>query len=316
VAAWTSKLPFSGDDPIAELYGVEFELRDRERLDRIEAYRYAVTPTYFDALGIPVRRGRVFTAIETTGGARPVVINESFAARVFGAVDPIGQRLRFAGDANRPWDVVVGVVGDVKQTSLAAANANAVYVDADRWLWADRSMWLVVRAPRDAAALTPIIKRAVWAVDKDQPVVRASTMEAMIVASQAKRRFALIVFELFAVAALALAAIGIYGVLACSVVERTREIGVRSALGASRRDVIALVLSEAVTLTGAGAAIGLVGAALASRGLASLLFGVSRMDPAAYAAATVVLGAVAAIACWGPAYRASRIDPAITLRAE
>jgi putative ABC transport system permease protein len=153
-------------------------------------------------------------------------------------------------------------------------------------------------------------------VDKDQPVARVATMDGLLAGSAAERRFALVLFEAFGVAALALAAVGIYGLLSGSVTERTREIGVRLALGATRRDVLSLVVRQGMALTGLGVLIGLASAAAASRALVSLLYGVSRLDPAAYLGVVVLLAIVSAVACCVPAWRASRIDPSITLRAE
>jgi len=153
-------------------------------------------------------------------------------------------------------------------------------------------------------------------VDDDQPVVRVATMDALLAASAAERRFVLILFGAFAVAALVLAIAGIYGVLAGSVAERTREFGVRSALGASRGRIVVGVLRHGMTLTGLGVAIGLAGAAAASQGIAALLFGVSRLDPVTYLGVVALLGLVSLIACWVPAWRAARVDPAIALRTE
>src|SRR5882672_6430403 len=177
-------------------------------------------------------------------------------------------------------------------------------------------MSLVVRARGDAASLGPAIRQAVWSVDRDQPVVRVTTMDDLLAASAAERRFALILFEAFALAALALAAAGIYGVLAGSVAERTREMGVRSALGASRGSIVALVLRQGLTLTGLGVAIGLAGAVAASQAIAAMLFGVSSLDWVTYVGVIALLGGVSAIACSVPAWRAARVDPASTLRAE
>jgi len=153
-------------------------------------------------------------------------------------------------------------------------------------------------------------------VDKDQPIVRMATMDALVAASAAERRFALIVFEVFALVALALAAIGIYGVLSGSVHERTREIGVRSALGASRADILALVMRQGMALAALGAVTGAIGAVAASRAIVTLLFGISRLDPATYAATIALLAGVAAIACAVPAWRAAGVDPSVTLRSE
>ncbi|MBV8810338.1 MAG: FtsX-like permease family protein, partial [Acidobacteriaceae bacterium] len=164
--------------------------------------------------------------------------------------------------------------------------------------------------------LAPAIEKAVWSVDKDQPIERIVTMDHLLAASAAQRRFALIVFESFALVALALAAIGMYGVLSGSVTERMPEIGVRSALGASRGDILALVIRQGMTLTGLGVVIGLTAAVAATQGLVTLLFEVSSLDPVTYLGVITLLLFVSGIACWVPAWRATRVDPAITLRAE
>ena len=198
----------------------------------------------------------------------------------------------------------------------ALSESDAVYINAPQSWFADSTMSLVVRVRGDAAAFAPAVRQAVWSVDKDQPVVRIATMDDLLAASAAERRFALILFEAFALAALVLAAAGIYGVLAGSVAERTREIGVRSALGASRGNILALVARQAMTLAVLGAIVGLVGAIAASEAIVTLLFGVSRLDPVTYVAVIALLLSVSAAACWIPAWRAARVDPAVTLRAE
>jgi ABC-type antimicrobial peptide transport system permease subunit len=177
-------------------------------------------------------------------------------------------------------------------------------------------MSLVVRARDDAAALTPAVRAAIWSVDKDQPIARVATIHALVAASAASRRFALTLLEAFALAALLLAAAGIYAVLAGTVAERSREIGVRSALGASRRDIIALVAGQGLRLTGLGTVIGLAAAVVATQALVSMLFGVSRLDPITYGAVIALLVVTAAVACIVPAWRAVRVDPVTTLRAE
>jgi putative ABC transport system permease protein len=316
-AAFSSELPLTGDDATLEVYSVRFEARGSGEAAQIDAYRYAVTPGYFETMGIPLRRGRWFVDTDRAGApVRPVVISESLARRAFPGRDPVGQRVQFAGPANRPWDLVVGVVGDVKQTSLAGKNAEAVYVNTDQWLWADHTLWLAVRLRGDAANMAPAIRRAIWSVDKDQPIVRVATMERLLAASEAERRFALAVFEAFGAVALALAAIGLYGILAGTVSERTREIGVRSALGASRSDILALVVTQGLALTACGVAIGLGGALVASRAMITLLFGISPVDAPTYAGAAVLLFGVAAAASAIPAWRAARVDPSTALRAD
>jgi ABC-type antimicrobial peptide transport system permease subunit len=196
------------------------------------------------------------------------------------------------------------------------SDPNAVYLTPEQSWFADTEMSLVVRGRGDVSALVPAIKSAIWSVDKDQPIVRVAMMDALLTATASERRFAMIVFEAFALVALVLAATGLYGVLSGSVTERTREIGVRAALGASRADILGLVVRQGMTLTGVGVAIGLGGAVLASRALITLLFRVSRLDLATYAGVVGLLLAVSALACWVPAWRAARVDPATTLRAE
>jgi len=314
-ASFTTQLPLSGVGLI-DAYGVTFE-RTQHTPSQTAAFRYGVSPGYFETMGIPLIRGRLFDEHDLQPSVmRPVVISEALAKREFSGLDPIGQRLRFGGPADRPWDVVVGVVGDVKQRSLATTDGEAVYVVAAQWLWADPAQWLVVRAHGNAAALAPAVRNAVWSVDKDQPVVNVTTMDALVAASEAQRRFVLFVLETFAVVALVLAATGIYGVLSGSVAERLREIGVRAALGASPSGILGLVMRQGMTLTAVGAVLGIAAAAAASRALVTLLFGVSHLDVATYAGVTGVLLAVSALACWVPAWRAARVDPAITLRSE
>jgi len=191
-----------------------------------------------------------------------------------------------------------------------------VYIMARQWHWADGTRSLLVRGQGDVAALAPAIQRAIWSVDPEPAIVRVATMDDLVRITAAERRFVLLLFEAFALAALALAATGIYGVLSGSVAERTREIGVRSALGASRGSILTLVVRQGMTLTGLGVAIGVVGAVAASQAIVTLLFGVSRLDPVTYFGVIALLGGVAAVACAVPAWRAARVDPAITLRAE
>jgi putative ABC transport system permease protein len=316
-AAFTSQLPLSGD---LDAYGVLFQsIPLATQNDYGSALRYAVTPGYLETMRIPLRRGRLLNERDATGGPEAILINESFARRVFPGRDPVGERVRFGpeiGSADRPWDVVVGVVGDVKQASLALEAPDAFYVPMSRWWWVGNVQSLVVRARGDAAALAPAVTRAVWSVNKDQPISRVATMEALVARSAAQLRFALTVFEAFALAALALAAIGIYGVLSGSVAVRTREIGIRSALGASRGSILALVARQGLKLTALGAALGLVASLLASQAVATLLFGVSRLDPVTYLAVIALLVGVSAIACAAPAWRAAAVDPSITLRTE
>ena len=311
-AAFTSQLPLSGD---LDEYGVHFEASPTQPAQSYNAFRYAVSPGYIETMGIPLRRGRLFNENDRAGAPLVALISESLAKLRFPGADPLGQPLH-VGPTDGPPYTIVGVVADVRQMSLAVSQSDAVYIPASQWRFADNAMSFVIRARGDIAALVPAVRQAVWSVDKDQPIVRVAMMDDLLAASAAERRFALILFEAFALAALVLAAAGIYGVLAGSVAERTREIGVRSALGASRRNILALVMRQGMTLTGLGVAIGVAGAAAATQAIAAMLFGVSRLDPVTYLGVIALLAGVAMIACGIPAWRAARVDPASTLQAE
>jgi putative ABC transport system permease protein len=309
-AAMTSQLPLSGDH---DEYGASFEASPTQAAETYGVFRYAVTPGYLETLHIPLRAGRLLDEHDDAHAPLVTLISESLAKSRFQGSSPIGQRLRI-GPAG-PY-TIVGVVGDVKQMSLALNESDAVYLPVTQWRFVDRVISLVVRTGGDPAALAPSVRQAVWSVDKDQPILRIATMDDLVAASAAERRYALIVFEAFALTALVLAAAGIYGVLAGSVAERTREIGIRSALGASRRSILALVFRQGMTLTGLGVATGAVATIGATRVIAAMLFGVSRLDPVTYIGVMVLLATVAGIACALPAWRAARVDPARALRAE
>jgi predicted permease len=313
-AALTSQLPLSGD---FESFGVQFE---SDRSSNTEAgLRYAVSPDYFQMMHIPLRRGRLLDKHDVMGAPLALVLSESFAKRKFPNQDPLGQRVRIGPDIgrpDRPWGTIVGVVGDVKQTSLALTDSDAFYTSTTQWSWVDHVQSLVIRTRGDAAGLAPAIRQAIWSVDKNQPIVRVATMDSLLAKSEAERHFVLILFEAFGLAALVLAATGIYGVLSGSVTERIREIGLRTALGATPVDILALVVRQGMTMTGLGVVIGLSGAAIASHSLVTLLFGVSRLDPFTYLGVIAVLGVVSMIACVVPARRAAKVDPMVALRYE
>jgi hypothetical protein len=278
------------------------------------ALEYSVTPSYFATMHIPLRSGRLLGAQDRSGAPRSALINESFAKR-FPHEDPIGQRLDF-GPVDGQRYTIVGVVGDVKQSSLTDGETDAIYVTPTQWHWVENPMSLVVRAHGNAAALAPAVRSAIRSVDKNQPIFRVTTMDDLVDRSVADRHFALILFESFGLVALVLAAVGIYGVLSSSVTEKVREIGIRAALGATPESILTLVLGQGMKLTALGIAIGLAGAAMATRAITSMLFGVSRLDVITYLAVVVTLGAVAVIACGLPAWRAARLDPNRALRAE
>jgi putative ABC transport system permease protein len=312
-AAFTSALPLSDDPSWVTSYGAVFENDDPQQGSDVT--RYAVSPGYCQTMGIPLLRGRFLDERDVDGASQSALISESLARHQFPGQDPIGKRLH-VGPRDRPWYTVVGIIANVKQTSLALNEPNAVYLSMAQTWFADDTLSLVVKARGDAAALAPAVRDAIWSVDKDQPVVRVATMDKLLAMLVAERRFVLVLFEAFGLVALLLAATGTYGVMSGSVTERTREIGVRAALGATRSNILALVVRQGMTLTVLGTLIGLTGTVVASRAIAALLFGVSRFDVVTYSAVTMLLLCVSGIACFVPALRAASIDPMKALRNE
>ena len=311
-AGTTGLLPLSGE---RDEYGVHFEATVSRPARSFSSFRYAVSAGYLETMRIPLIRGRSILESDRAGAPRVALISESLASVAFPGVDPIGQRLRVGPPDGEPF-TVVGVLGDVRQLSLALPRSEAVYTSAAQWFWPEVAMSIVVRTRDGGTSIAPAIRDAVWSVDKNQPIVRVASMNELVAATASSRRFALILFEIFAVAALVLAVAGIYGVLAGSVAERTREIGVRAALGASQQRVLRLILGQGLRLTLIGVAIGLAIAMFATRAMETMLFGVSRLDPVTYIGVVVVLVAASLVACAIPAWRAARVDPVQALRSE
>jgi predicted permease len=309
-AGLSSQLPLSGD---SELYGVHFEASPAGSNEG-QVNRYGVSAGYLETMGIRLVRGRLLDQRDRRDAPFAVLLSQSFARRKFPDRDPIGQRLHVGPDTG-PWFTVVGVVADVKQLSLAGGAEDAVYLPTEQSWFTDMVLSLVVRVNGDPLRLAPAVKAAIWSVDKTRPIERVAAMDDVVAASAAVRRFAMLVLQVFALVALRLAATGIYGMFSGRVTERLREIGVRSALGASPRAIVAMVVRQGLVLIGVGAAAGVLGALLASRVLVSLLFSVSRLDPLTYAAVIGLLAVVSGIACGIPAARAARVDPTVTLRA-
>jgi putative ABC transport system permease protein len=312
--ALTSQVPLSGDD---DRYGLHLDpalSADPGELNG-GTYRYAVSPGYLQTMGIPLLRGRWLGPADDAGAPRVAVVSASLARRRFPGLDPIGRRLR-VGPADSPPYTIVGVAGDVKQVSLALDEGEAVYLPVSQWHFTDQVLSLVVRARSEPGRLVPAVRSAVWSVDPDQAVVRVAAMEDLVAASAEDRRFALRLFEVFGLAALVLVGVGIYGMLSGRVAERTREIGVRAALGASRGALVALVLRRGLALTALGVALGMGASAAATRAITSLLYGISPLDAVTYIGVALLLGVVALVAGSVPAWRAARVDPALPLRAE
>ena len=314
-AAATSELPF---DPgkVPQNFLVEGE-RPVDPGREPEVMSRGVSPGYFGTLGIPLRRGRALEATDTAGGEPVGVVNEAAVRALFHGTDPIGRRVAWARAQPRVWMRVVGVAGDVRGDGLDADDTPAFYTpmaqESRPWrTW----MNVAVRSSIPPAALTESIKREVAHVDKDVPVTRVRAMNELREDSFAARHFTLALLGAFAMVAMVLAGIGIYGVMAYAVSRRTREIGLRMALGARAEDVVRLVLGQALGVTLAGVAAGLAGALALRRLVASMLFGVGPGDPATLTIVAAMLAVVALAAGYVPARRASRVDPAVALRAE
>ncbi|MEZ5316640.1 MAG: ABC transporter permease [Vicinamibacterales bacterium] len=314
-AAFTSLLPLSGD---VDGYGLEAQSRPGRRGEDGSALRYAVTPDYFETMGIPIVAGRRLAATDRPGAPPVVVINRSLAEQLFGRPDPIGEHIRFGPQMHDggSWLEIVGVAGDVRHYTLAAGPPNAFYVANGQWEWIDNVHTLVVRTTGAAAPLVPALRQVLRSMSGDVPIRRVRTMDDYVTASAGNRRFALLAIETLAATALVLAIVGLYGVVSGQVAERTREIGIRTALGATPREVIGQVVLQAETLTGAGVVLGLAGGFLGSRLIASMLFGVTARDPITYVGVSAVMAVAAFLAAWAPARRAARVDPVIALRAE
>ena len=278
------------------------------------AFFRPVSPNYFRTLGIPLLRGRELTARDNEYSPPVAVINETMARRFWPGQNPIGRRFRTS--TKFPWRTIVGVVGDVKYRGLGLAAIPEMYFSYPQALWPQHAMTVVLRTSGDPANLAAAARREVLAIDPDLPIYDVRTMEDLVYRSLAGPRFNMLMLEIFAGLALMLAGVGIYGVIGYSVTQRTHELGLRMAMGAQARDVIKLVLREAMILTSIGLAAGLVAALVATRLLSSLLFAVRPTDPGVFVAVSVLLTAVALLASYIPARRATRVDPINALRCE
>ena len=312
-AAFVSQIPLGGN---GDSYG--FHVEGRMHANPAEdpsVERYSVTPDYFRAMGIPLVRGRLLTDADRADSPAVMVVSESTARALFPGRDPIGERVRIGAHDEGPWRTIVGVAGDVRHVDVALAPTPQMYLPQAQVT--DGFFNLVVLASAgNPASLAGPIRREVRALDPGVPVYDVASMEERVARSAAPRRFVMQLLAAFAVSALALAALGLYGVVAHSVGQRTREIGIRMALGATPRDIVRLVLGGGAGLIATGLAAGLLGALGATRFLSAILYEVRPADPAALAAAAAVLAAAAFAAHWLPARRASRIDPIAALRSE
>jgi putative ABC transport system permease protein len=278
--------------------------------------RWMASEDYFQTMGIPLIKGRYFDARDTADAPGVAVVSEALARKYWPDEDPVGKRITFEGGPQQPrWREVVGVVGHVRNEGLEGESRGQYYVPYEQRP-NNADLFLVVRADGDPAALAPSVRGRIASVDKDLPVYKVTTMERLVSDSLAQRRFSMFLFGVFAALAMALAVVGLYGVMSYAVAQRTHEIGLRMALGAQGRDVLRMVVGQGMALVAVGLGLGLLVAFLLTRLMASLLYGVSAADPLTYAGIALLLSAVALIASYIPARRATKVDPMVALRYE
>jgi putative ABC transport system permease protein len=307
-------LPLSGAD---EVLSFTVAGRPPAQPGKEDAIRIAIaTPDYFRILDIRTVRGRPFTAQDRTGGQQVVVINEAAVRRFFPGEEPLGKRIDLGWKAGNEvrGGMVVGIVADFKQDALEREIEPQLFLPYDQA--PVESLSVTLGSPGDPEALASAVRPVVRALDPDLPVYGLQPLTGLVATSTAQSRFYMLLLGGFAAIALVLAAVGIYGVIAYAVRQRTQEIGIRMALGASRDRVLRMVVGQGMVLVLIGGAVGLLGAFAATRGLRSLLFEVSASDPATYAGVALVLVAVAALAAYLPARRAARTEPNLALRGE
>ena len=276
----------------------------------------SVTPEFFTTLRIPLRRGRLFTSADGPATQRVVVVNESLARRFFPDDDALGKRVTYDDptDAQARWLTIVGIVADTRRGGVDREPRAELYYPLTQL--PDRRMYVLVRTSGDPLALVRPAQAQVWAIDSNQPTASVRSVEAILADAQANRRFTTLLLGLFSIVALALAAIGIYGVIAYSTAQRVQEIGIRMALGASRTNVLTSVLKEAVVIGVVGLALGMAAALALTRFLSGLLFGVGARDPMTFVALPLGLLLVAVLAALIPATRAVRVNPLVALRGD
>lgn len=302
-------LPIAGTDSHTRL-----KIKDQVTplADQVSVGLHVISPHYFDSLGTRLLKGRAFTDRDVSGSPSVFIIDESLAHTFWPNEDPLGKQIRY--NSNDPWGEIVGVVEDMKYDGLHLMPAPHLFepYQQNAWNW----LSITIRSQLDRATLVPAVQREVKALDPNLPLSSVRTMDEVMAQSLATRRLVLLLFSLFAGLALLLACVGIYGVLTASVAQRTRELGIRQALGATTRDVWRLVLGQGMRLVCLGLLLGFVTALAVNRFMERLLFGVRPRDPATYAVIGAVFIVVGLMACWLPARRATKVDPLIVLRSE
>jgi predicted permease len=301
-AGATSTLPLSG-------WWADTTYRLEDSRDELRGAFYVAEPGYFATLHIPLLRGRLFDGRDRDGTPPVIVVDETLVRRHFSGRGAVGRRLNLGSPEKPDWREIIGVVGALRESGPTEPERPVVYTSFGQTGW---PLLAFLARGGDASA----IRAAVWAVDPDQPVSYSMTMTELVTDGLTLRRVTTLVLLAFAGLALGLAAMGIYGVMAFAVTQRTHEIGVRVALGARRPDVLRLVLGQALRLLVVGVAVGLPAALLLARTLRAQLYGVGAADPLSFTGTVLLLGSVALLAAWLPARRAARIDPMAALRVE
>ncbi|HEY6229658.1 MAG TPA: ABC transporter permease [Pyrinomonadaceae bacterium] len=307
-------LPLSGD-----MFSISFETEGRPEAkgNQPSADFFAISDDYFKTLGVPILKGREFNQRDSVKAPGVVIVNQAFAKKFFPNEDPIGKRIKpgiSTTDQKSDWREIVGIVGDVRNRNLSSDLRAGYFVPQAQVPF--NQMTMVVRTANDPHTLIAAVQNEVHAMDKEVPVFNVKTMEEYISNTVAAPRFNATLLMIFAIVALILTIVGLYGVMSYSVAQRTNEIGIRMALGAQTRDVVLMIVSQGFKLVLLGLAIGLLGAFALTRVIASLLFGVTAKDPITFASVALLLAIVALLACYIPARRATRLDPLQALRYE
>ena len=308
-AAAAGQIPLGGN---GDTWGFHIEGRPSGPLDP-SVERYSITPDYFAVMRIPLRRGRIFNDADRGAAQNVMLIGEQTARTLWPGADPIGQRVRIGG-YDGPWRTIVGIVGDVRHQELAAPPTLQMY--APQAQITDSFLTVVIRSGIDPAVLAAEARRTIWSVAGDVPVYAVSTLTDLVAKSVAPRRFVMVLLEIFGGLALLLTAIGVYGVISYSVAERTREIGLRAALGATPGNIVRLIVGSGLVVVGSGLALGLVAALGATRYLQASLYDVRAHDPATFVTIALILFVVALGAQILPIARALRVEPNVALRQE
>jgi putative ABC transport system permease protein len=303
--------------PLASEWQIGVRIEGGGESEYYMTYGSWVSNDFFRSMGIPLKKGRVFTDQDRADTTPVVVVNEAMARRFWPGQDAVGKRIRWGGwNPPEGWLTIAGVVADVKFSTLEAESPPTVYMPVFQIPRIRRDAVFIARTTADPSTLAAAMRREIAAVDADLPVYDVRTMNQVIAESVAQRKFTMGLLAIFASAALGLAALGLYGVISYAVTQRTREIGLRMALGGRRLDVLRLVVGQGMKMAMIGALAGLLASLALTRLMKGLLYGISASDPLTFIAVALLLTLVALVACWIPARRATKVDPMVALRCD